>query len=412
METHVIDHLGHLGDGVIAAPDGPLYAPFTLPGETVVGRRDGDRLTDLRIETPSPQRRAPPCRHFGVCGGCAVQHADDALVAAWKTDMVAAALSSRGLSAPIRPIVTAPAGARRRVTFAGRRTRKTALIGFHGRADATLIPIAECPVTAPAIMAALPTLAEVTGLVASRSGEVRLTVTLSENGLDVAVEGQRPMDRALFDALSTIAAQGDLARLTYGDEAVATRRQPRQVFGGVPVTPPSGGFLQAAAESEAALVAAVRETVGEAGRVTDLFAGSGAFTLPLAARAAVHAVEGDAAAIGALVAGWRAGRGLADGLRGVTTETRDLFRRPLLADELRKTDAVVIDPPRAGAAAQTAQIAASAVPTVAAVSCNPATFARDARTLVDAGFRLTWVQPVDQFRWSPHVELAAAFHRG
>ncbi|MFN3613359.1 MAG: class I SAM-dependent RNA methyltransferase, partial [Rubrimonas sp.] len=204
----------------------------------------------------------------------------------------------------------------------------------------------------------------------------------------------------------------DLARLTYDGDVVAIRRDPRQIMGGVPVTPSPGGFLQAVADAEKALVEAVREVVGDATRIADLFAGCGAFTFPLAARASVHAVEGDAAALMALDAAWRAARGLSGGLRGVTTEARDLFRRPLLADELRRFDAVVIDPPRAGAAAQTAQIAASPIERVAFVSCNPATFARDARTLVDAGFDLTWVQPIDQFRWSPHVELAAEFVRG
>ncbi|MFN3614368.1 MAG: class I SAM-dependent RNA methyltransferase, partial [Rubrimonas sp.] len=215
METHVVDHLGRQGDGVIAAPDGAIYAPLTLPGETVTGRREGDRLTDIVIDRPSPRRRQPVCRHFGVCGGCAIQHADEALVAEWKTATIAQALAARGLATTLRPIIVMPAGARRRVVFAGRRTRKTTLVGFHGHASSTLAPVMECPVAAPEIVAALAALAEITGLVASRSGEARLTVTLCETGLDVAVEGQRPMDGALFDALSTIAKQADLARLTY-----------------------------------------------------------------------------------------------------------------------------------------------------------------------------------------------------
>jgi 23S rRNA (uracil1939-C5)-methyltransferase len=407
LETYAVDHLGHRGDGVIETPDGPVYAPFTLPGETVRGRRAGDRLTGATVEAPSPHRVAPVCPHVGACGGCALQHADDGFLADWKTGLIATALAQRGLETEILPIAVSPPGARRRVALAGRRTRKGALVGFHGRADATLVPVSTCAVADPAIVAALPAFAELVGLTASRGGEARLTVTAASAGLDVLLEGQRPLDRALYASLAALADQADLARLTYGDEAIATRRPPVQTFGRARVAPPPGGFLQATRQGEAALVAAILDAVGDAPRVADLFAGWGTFALPLAERATVRAVEADAAALAALDAGWR----MAEGMRTVATEARDLFRRPLRAEELARADAVVIDPPRAGAAAQTAQIAASGVARVAAASCNPATFARDARTLVDAGFRLQWVRPVDQFRWSPHVELAAAFAR-
>jgi 23S rRNA (uracil1939-C5)-methyltransferase len=407
LDTYVIDHLGHRGDGVIDTPDGPLYAPFTLPGETVRGTRAGDRLAEVSVDAPSPHRVAPPCPHVGACGGCALQHAADAFLAKWKTDLIVTALAQRGLESEIRTIAVSPPGARRRVALAGRRTRKGALVGFHGRADATLVPVTTCVVADAAIIAALPAFTELVGLTASRSGEARLTVTAAAAGLDVLLEAQRPLDRALYAALAALADQADFARLSYGAEAIATRRPPVQTFGRARVVPPPGGFLQATREGEAALVAAILDAVGDAPRVADMFAGSGTFALPLAERATVRAIESDAAALAALDAGWR----MADGLRGVATETRDLFRRPLRAEELARSDAVVIDPPRAGAAAQTAQIAASGVARVAAASCNPATFARDARTLVDAGFRLLWVRPVDQFRWSPHVELAAAFAR-
>ncbi len=403
-ETHIVESLGHRGDGVCA---GPVYAAFALPGETVRGRRDGERLRDVAVLAPSPDRVAPVCPHVGLCGGCALQHAGDAFLARWKTALVADALAARGLSAPLRPIAVSPPGSRRRVTFSGRRTRKGALVGFHGRAEATLVPVETCAVAEPAIVAALPALRALTGLVASRSGEARLTVATSDAGLDVALEGQRPLDGPLRAALAAVAEAADLARLSYGGEMVAARRPPAQAFGRARVVPPPGGFLQATRQGEAALTAAVREAVGAARGVADLFAGSGTFALPLAEASAVHAVEAEAAALAALDAGWRG----ATGLRAVTTEARDLFRRPLRPDELARFDAAVLDPPRAGAAAQAAALAASGVRRVAAVSCNPATFARDARTLADGGFRLLWVQPVDQFRWSPHVELAAAFAR-
>jgi 23S rRNA (uracil1939-C5)-methyltransferase len=242
---------------------------------------------------------------------------------------------------------------------------------------------------------------------ASRNGEVALALTRGEDGIDLAVSGGKPLDQSLFSALAALAERADLARLSWDGEIVVARRAVAQRFGRARVVPPPGAFLQATPEGEAALVAAMREAVGPARRLADLFAGSGTFALPLAEAAEVHAVEGDAAMLAALDAGWRQ----AQGLHLVTTEARDLFRRPLMPGELRGFDAVVIDPPRAGAEAQTGAIADSDVRIVAAVSCNPVSFARDARILCRGGFALDWVQVVDQFRWSPHVELAARFSR-
>jgi 23S rRNA (uracil1939-C5)-methyltransferase len=407
METHRIIRLGHRGDGVAEGPDGPLYAAFALPGETVTGARDGERLTVARVETAAPERIAPVCAHFGVCGGCAVQHASDALLAGWKTAQIAAALAQQGLEAAIRPIHLSPPGARRRVTLAARRTKKGALVGFHGRADEAIVPIADCAVADPAIVAALPALPELTTLCASRAGALRLTLTASQAGLDVAVEGAKPLDGPGRLRLAAWAGALDLARLTLDGETVAQARPPAQPMGRARVVPPPGGFLQATRDGETALVAAVTEAVGGARRVADLFAGCGTFALPLAEGSEVHAVEAERAALKALDAGWRR----AEGLKAVTTEARDLFDRPLRPEELVRFDAAVFDPPRAGAAAQAAQFARSDLKRIAAVSCHPGTFARDARLLVSGGFRLLWVQPVDQFRWSPHVELAAAFAR-
>jgi 23S rRNA (uracil1939-C5)-methyltransferase len=236
---------------------------------------------------------------------------------------------------------------------------------------------------------------------------MRFTVTASERGLDVAAEGGKPIQGPLYGQLVAVAATRDLARLGWDGEPLVTRRQPVQRMGRAWVAPPPGGFLQATRQGEAALVAAVREAVGRAARIADLFAGSGTFALPLAEGAEVMAADADEGALAALDAGWRE----ADGLKRITTERRNLLSRPLLVRELSAFDAIVLDPPRAGARSQVEQIAASPVPRVAAVSCNPATFARDARTLIDGGYRLDWVLPVDQFRWSPHVELAAAFSR-
>jgi len=407
-EQFTIDRLGHQGDGI--AP-GPVFAPRTLPGEVVSGVRDGDRLTDIRIETPSADRVKPPCRHYQGCGGCALQHASDEFVAAWKVDVVHKALTAQGVQAEFRTIQTSPARARRRATFAARRTKKGALVGFHGRASGTIVEIPDCQLLAPELLAALPVAEDLAITGASRKGALAVTATVSEAGLDIAVTGGKPLDGPLQLALAQLTERHGLARLAWDGEVIAMRAGPAQRFGAAQVVPPPGAFLQATREGEAALLAAVREIVGDARRIVDLFAGCGTFSLPLAERAEVHAVEGDKAMTAALDSGWRK----AQGLKKVTTEARDLFRRPLMPDELAPFtapfEAAVIDPPRAGAEAQVEQLAQAKLPVIAYVSCNPVTFARDAATLIAAGYRLKWVQVVDQFRWSSHVELAGAFTR-
>ncbi|RYH10854.1 class I SAM-dependent RNA methyltransferase [Tropicimonas sp. IMCC6043] len=404
MTTVTVERLGHHGDGI--AP-GPIYVPRTLPGEVVSGELAGDRIESPRIETPSPDRVSPPCRHFRSCGGCAVQHAGDAFVAEWKLGIVRAALEAQGLETEFRPVLTSPPQSRRRAAFSGRRTRKEALIGFHARASETLVEVPGCELVAPGLLALRPALAAMVRAGGSRKGELSFTTMLSDIGPDVAVTGGKPLDIELRGALAGIAEAHGLARLSWEDEVVALRAAPVLRFDGIAVSPPPGAFLQATAEGEAALLASVRDAVGEVGRVVDLFAGCGTFSLPLARRAEVHAVEGLAPLTGALDAGWRG----AEGLKPVTAEIRDLFRRPLMSDELARFDAAVIDPPRAGASAQTTELAASRIDRIAAISCNPVSFARDAAILVRAGFRLDWVQVVDQFRWSTHVELAARFSR-
>lgn len=403
-----VERLGHLGDGIARGPDGtPVFVPMALPGEVVEGEVADGRMEGAKIVTPSPDRVRPPCPHYRACGGCALMHASDAFVARWKEDVVRTALAAQGIAAPFRSVVTSPPRSRRRATLAGRRTKSGAIVGFHGRASGTIIEVPGCELLHPGLMAALPALAEITALGASRKGELALALTRGDSGLDVAVSGGKPLDQSLFSALAAVAERADSARLTWEGEVVAARRPVAQHFGTARVVPPPGAFLQATADGETALLSAVRDAVGPARRVADLFAGAGTFALPLADLREVHAVEGDAAMLSALDAGWRQ----TPGLHRVTTEARDLFRRPLLPDELTAFGAVVIDPPRAGAEAQMREIAASRVAVVAAVSCNPVTFARDARLLLAAGFVLDWVQVVDQFRWSTHVELVARLSR-
>ncbi|QUS36073.1 class I SAM-dependent RNA methyltransferase [Falsirhodobacter algicola] len=408
----VADRLGHRGDAVAhiasdAGPAGPVFIPRILPGEEVEGEVVGDRMPAPSIVTPSPDRVKAPCPHYRTCGGCALQHASDPFVEGWKRDVVARALAAQGLDAPLGEVRTSPMRTRRRAVLHGRRTKGGALLGFHARASDTLVAVPECLLLTPALMAAFPALEALVRTGGSRSAELALTVTDSLHGPDVAVTGGKPLDPALHGDLAALAEAHGLARLTWDREVVALRHAPAQAFGAARVTPPPGAFLQATAAGEAALLAFVQGAVAGARRIADLFAGCGTFALPLAEAAEVHAVEGDAAMTAALDQGWRR----AQGLRRVTTEARDLFRRPLEADELKPYDAVVIDPPRAGAEAQTAALARSAVPVVAMISCNPVTFARDALTLTRAGFTLHAVEVVDQFRWSSHVELAAHFTR-
>ncbi|WP_170335744.1 class I SAM-dependent RNA methyltransferase [Ruegeria arenilitoris] len=402
-QDYTILRLGHQGDGIA---DGPVYAPRTLPGEVVSGTLVGTLLNDIRVNTPSDDRVKAPCRHYKACGGCQLQHASDTFVADWKVEVVRTALAAQGLEAPMRPIHTSPERSRRRATVAVRRTKKGTLAGFHGRASDTITEIPDCHLLDPALIAAIPVAEALAVLGGSRKGVLAVTLTLSEAGLDVSVKGGKPLDGPLELALAQATEQHGLARLTWDDEVIAMRQPPVQRFGKAQVVPPPGAFLQATKDGEQALTQAVLEIVGSSKQVVDLFAGSGTFSLPLAEGSEVHAVEGEAAMTRALDQAWRK----AEGLKKVTTEARDLFRRPLMPDELKSFDAVVLDPPRAGAEAQVQELAQAKRPVIAYVSCNPISFARDAKILAQAGYTLEWVQVVDQFRWSSHTELVGHFN--
>lgn len=404
----VIDRLSVHADGVARGPEGTVHVAMALPGEQIEGEAIDGRIAAPRIVTPSAARVKAPCPHYRACGGCALQHAADPFVARWKAEVVETALAGRGISATVARVETSAPRARRRATLAGRRTKKGTLVGFHARGSETLVEVPGCLILRPELLATVPALQAATEAGASRKGEVAFALTLSDSGVEVAARGGKPLDPALFAALSALAEAHDLARLSWDGETIAARRPALQSFGRARVTPPPGAFLQATEAGEAALVDFVRAATAGAARVADLFAGCGTFALALADRAEVHAVETDAAMLEALDRGWRG----AQGLKRVTHEARDLFRRPLLPDELEAHDAIVIDPPRAGAEAQAHEIAGSKTRRLAYVSCSPVSFARDAAILITAGFALEEVIVVDQFRWSPHIELAARFTRG
>lgn len=398
--SQIVERLTLTGQGQL--PDGVLL-DRVLPGETVEPSPDGL----ARILTPSVDRVKAPCRHFKSCGGCTLQHASDAFVATWKQQIVERALAARDLPFPLRRTHTSPPRSRRRARLAGRRTKKGAMVGFHAKGSDVLVEVPACELVLPSIQAGLPALQALTMIGASRKSEVNFVVTDTLGGLDVAVEAEKSLDGTLRIDLAGLADQFNLARLAWNDETVVTRHDPVQAFGPARVAPPAGAFLQATREGEEALVSAVLETVLDAKKVVDLFSGAGTFSLPIARKAEVHAVEMGAEMLAALDRGWRH----ATGLKAVTTENRDLFRRPLEPDELNRFDLVVLDPPRAGAEAQVATLAQSDLHRVTMVSCNPVTFARDVATLVRAGFVLDWLDVVDQFRWSAHVEVVGQLTR-
>lgn len=402
-----IDRLGHLGDGIAQGPLGAIFVPGMLPGEEVEGELQGDQLADFRIVTPSVNRVKPPCSHAKTCGGCMMQHASDGFVADWKLGIVKGALAGQGLEAELRPIITSPSKSRRRATIAARRTKTGALMGFHARASDMVVEVPNCQLLHPDLIATFPGLQALVKLGGSRTAEVSLTVTRSLSGADVMVVGGKPLDGQLQLELARVTETYGFARLTWNGDTVALRTAPMQRFGRALVSPPPGAFLQATVEGEQALLRTVALAIGAAKKIVDLFAGVGTFALPLAERAEVHAVEGEPAMTAALAKA----ANTTEGLKRVTVETRDLFRRPLEEDEFKGVEAVVIDPPRAGAEAQMAVLARSKVPVIASVSCNPISFARDAKVLIAGGYHLDWVQVVDQFRWSAHVELVAKFSR-
>jgi 23S rRNA (uracil1939-C5)-methyltransferase len=410
-ERLTIDSLAHRGDGLAETPAGPLYVPYTLPGETVLVEPvpgHPDRRHALRIETPSPQRIAPICPHFGVCGGCAMQHWQAEHYREWKRALVVEALRQSGLEAPVDALIDAHGLGRRRATFHARRGGTDVLtVGFATLRAHQLVAIDRCPVLAPALDGALKAAWAIAEALKPQNKPLDIQVTATEAGLDVDVRGSGELNSARQASLARIAQSHRLARLTRHGELIAQQSAPTVTIGRARVALPPGGFLQATAAGEAALAKLVLTAAAKAKHVADLFCGVGPFALRLAERVRVAAFDQDASAVASL----RQAANAVSGLKPVEASARDLYRRPLVAQELTQFDALVFDPPRQGAQAQAQQLANSQVPLVIAVSCNPATFARDARLLVDGGYRLTGVTPVDQFRYSPHVEIVARFDR-
>lgn len=409
MET-VIEAMGGEGDGV--AP-GPLYAPFTLPGERVRLAAGAERRDLVEVLSPSPDRVAPPCPHFGACGGCALQHWAHAPYLAWKVERLAATLAREGIETAFEPPFGAAPETRRRVALHARKGgREAARVGYKARKSWDLVAIDVCPISDPRIQAAIPDLRRLAApLFEHAKSAPTLHVTLTDTGLDIDISGvERKSGGLSADArmrVAEAAAAADFARVTLDGEVAYMARQPTVRLGPATVALPAGAFLQATPQAEAAMAAFVAGAAAGAERIADLYCGVGTFSFRLAQIAPVYAADGAAPAVRAL----SNALATAPGLKSITAEARDLVRRPALAEELKRVDTVVFDPPRAGAAEQAREIARSGAARAIGVSCNPATFARDAAILIAGGFRLERVLPVDQFLWSPHIELVGVFAR-
>lgn len=413
----VIDGIGARGDGLATAAGHRLYVPLAAPGDRLrvrTGIRRGDGLEAEIIErlADGPARATPPCRHFGTCGGCQVQHLAPAAYLGWKRQLVVDAFGHQGLTPEVAmPLAMAP-GTRRRAKLVAEMREGRIVLGFNARRSRRVVDIDACPLLVPALARRLAAVRSALVALLADGRRIELQFLALGDAVELLLVGGGSLDRRRKALLERLAVEADLARLAWRAAAeapiaiISERAVFAADFAGVRVELPPGAFLQACLDAETAMRDQVVAALGRTKRIVDLYAGCGSFAAPLAKGRSVQAVERDEAASRALDA---ASRARAD-LR-LTVERRDLEARPLLPIELAEIDAVVIDPPRGGAAPQAKQLARSEVPLIVAVSCNPATLARDARLLVDGGYRLEQVQPIDQFLWSAHVEAVAVFRR-
>jgi 23S rRNA (uracil1939-C5)-methyltransferase len=406
-ERVVIERLGARADGVAHRGGRAVYVPYALPGETTLIEGEGSRACLAGIETPSPDRVAPFCPYFGRCGGCLMQHMAWPLYAGWKRGILIDALGQAGLDVPVEALVDAHGAGRRRITLHARFEGGTPRVGYMRVRSHELVEIAFCPIAEPALKEAPQTALALAEPLAAARKPLDIQLTATETGLDVDLRGHGELGHRERQALIDVAGRHDLARLALHGDVLVERHAPLLRIGKAQLSPAPGGFLQATWAGEEALASLVIEACHRAKRVADLFSGCGPFALRLAERAEVHAVDGDARSLAALDKAARQ----TPGLRRVATEARDLFRRPLLASELERFDALVVDPPRAGAEAQARQLAAARIPVVVSVSCDAGTFVRDAAILVAGGYRVERVTPVDQFKHSPHLEIVGVFRR-
>ena len=397
--------LGAEGDGTATTAAGAqIFIPQALPGETW-------RVEEGYAPEPVtllPDRRRAPDPNDEPCGGCVARHMPLAMYEEWKRDFLVRALRQQKIAVEAEPLITVPEHSRRRATFNARRMKGKMRIGYHGRRSHDLVTAEDCPVLDRRIVALLPALAELAAIAGGKEEETRVAITLTDTGADVDVEGsERSLNAPARAKIGEIAASARLARVSIGGVPVIERQAPVLHFAGKAVTPPPGAFLQAVPEAERAMIDLVTAALGKAKQVGDLFCGLGTLTLPIAQKARLMALDDDRTAIAALNDALRKNQGL----KPATTRARDLFQDPLSPMEMKDLDAVVLDPPRAGAKAQCERLAQSKVKRVVMVSCNPATLARDLHILINGGYRLDAITPIDQFLYSPHLEAVAVLSR-
>lgn len=407
-----IERLGQRGEGVARSDEGTVFVPYALAGETILAEVDGERGTLVEVTKASPDRIAPFCPHYTTCGGCAVQSLAPSAYADWKRGLLTSALDHAGLRVEVEPMIDAHGEGRRRATFHARFDRDAlgrvqTVVGFMRARSHDIVALDDCPILAPGLAGALPAARAVAQMLNQLGKPLDILITASLEGLDVDVRGTGKLSFEIAQALIGLAGKLDLARISNHGDILIERRPPLIQMGRAKVAPAPGAFLQATDLGEETLARLVSEGVGKSRKVLDLFSGVGTFALRLADKATVLAVETDGHALTSL----EKAANFAQGLRTVSSEKRDLFKRPLLPHELDPFDAVVFDPPRSGAEEQARAIAASKVKIAVAVSCNAQTFARDAKILVDGGFRIERITPVDQFRHSAHIEVVAVFRR-
>ena len=403
-----VERLGARGEGVAMHDGRRVYVPYALAGEVVTADVVGERATLVGLVAPSQDRIAPICPYFGTCGGCAVQELAASPYADWKRGLLVAALSRVGVQAEVAPLVDAHGAGRRRATFHSRTSEGgETRVGFMRARSHEIVAIEACPILDPRLGGALAAARAIAEAVASGGKPLDLVVTATDVGLDIDLRGHGPLGERSRTRLAGVTLTHDLARLANHGTIVVETRKPEIMLGPARVALPSGAFLQATRAGEEALAAHVVEALAGARRVADLFAGLGTFALRIARAAEVTAIDLEGPALAALD---RAARDT-NGLRSVTIEARDLFRRPLAGEALDRHDAVVLDPPRAGAEAQARAFAASSVTRVVFVACDVESFARDSAILIAGGFEIGRIVPVDQFRYSPHLEMVATFSR-
>lgn len=413
-DSVTIASLGAKGDGVAHGSDGPVFVPFALPGETVAIARVKNEGTIMSFASTSPDRVAPPCKHFGpdgvggVCGGCSLQHLAKPAYNAFKRQVLIDALKSKGIEAQVGEIFEAHPHQRRRLVFTARRREHGLVMGFMQAETHHVVPVEECPIASDGLISRL----DAIKIIANACGaeHFRITVTETLTGLDISLDGLRGGlgDQARRAVTNAVIKLKSIARVSANGEIVIEPHKPLLDFDGARVVLPPGGFTQATLEAEAHMAELAIAHIGKAKKVADLFSGVGTFALRIARKASVFAVESDEKAIKALDQGAR----MTQGLKPVSIERRDLFRRPLMTSEFKSFDAVVFDPPRAGAEAQCLELAKSQVKKIVAISCNPLTLARDLAILTAGGYRIDTVTPIDQFLWSPHVEAVATLTQG